>query len=259
VQRKLEQQVAIITGAGSGIGRATAELFAQEGARVVVADLNKNAADQTAKQINDHQGEAIAWQLDVADGVQMRALAEETVRRYGRIDILHNNAGMVLVKFLEDMDESEWDRLMGVNLKSIFLGVKYAVGYMKQRKSGCIINTASTGSFLGQYMTPAYIASKGGVLMLTKTLALDYAQYNIRVNCICPGAVDTQMLRQHFNDSDSPKLAAEREMALIPIRRFLDPSEIAAGALYLASEAARGVTGTALSIDGGSLAGFYSS
>lgn len=259
MQRKLEQQVAIITGAGSGIGRATAELFAQEGARVVVADLNKNAADQTAKQINDRQGEAIAWQIDVADGVQVRALVEETVRRYGRIDILHNNAGMVLVKFLEDMDESEWDRLMGVNLKSIFLAVKYVVGYMKQRKSGCIINTASTGSFLGQYMTPAYIASKGGVLMLTKTLALDYAQYNIRVNCICPGAVDTQMLRQHFNDSDSPKLAAEREMALIPIKRFLDPSEIAAGALYLASEAARGVTGTALSIDGGSLAGFYSS
>jgi NAD(P)-dependent dehydrogenase (short-subunit alcohol dehydrogenase family) len=259
VQKKLEKQVAIITGAGSGIGRATAELFAREGARVVVADLNKGDADQTAKRINDSQGESFARQVDVADPTQVQALVEETISRYGKIDILHNNAGMIVVKFLEDMDESEWDRLMGVNLKSIFLAVKYAIGYMKRQKSGCIINTASTGSFLGQYMTPAYIASKGGVLMLTKTLALDYAQYNIRVNCICPGAVDTQMLRQHFSNSESPKLAAEREMALIPIKRFLDPSEIAAGALYLASEAARGITGTALSIDGGSLAGFYSS
>ena len=259
MQKKLEKQVAIITGAGSGIGRATAELFAQEGARVVVADLNKEDADQTAKRINDSQGESIARQVDVADPVQVQALVEETISRYGKIDILHNNAGMIVVKFLEDMEESEWDRLMGVNLKSIFLAVKYTIGHMKQQKSGCIINTASTGSFLGQYMTPAYIASKGGVLMLTKTLALDYAQYNIRVNCICPGAVDTQMLRQHFDNSESPKLAAEREMALIPIRRFLDPSEIAAGALYLASEAARGITGTALSIDGGTLAGSYSS
>jgi len=259
MQKKLEKQVAIITGAGSGIGRATAHLFAQEGAKVVVADLKKENADQTAEQINDNQGEAIAYQVDVTDPIQVQALVDNTIRRYDRIDVLHNNAGMIVVKFLEDMDESEWDRLMGVNLKSIFFAVKYTIGYMKQRKSGCIINTASTGSFLGQYMTPAYIASKGGVLMLTKTLALDYAQYNIRVNCICPGAVDTPMLRQHFDNSESPGMAAEREKALIPIKRFLDPLEIAAGALYLASDAARGVTGTALSIDGGSLAGFYSS
>ena len=256
---KLEDQVAIVTGAGSGMGRATAELFAHEGARVLVADLNEAGAHETAERIAQVRGSAIAIRTDVADASQVAALVEQAMSRYGKIDILHNNAGMVLVKFLEDTDESEWDRLMGVNLKSIFLGVKYAVPHMKRCRSGCIINTASTGSFLGQYMTPAYIASKGGVLMLTKTLALDYAQYNIRVNCICPGAVDTPMLRHHFNSTPDPKVAAEREKELVPIKRFIDPSEIASGALYLASNAARSVTGTALVIDGGALAGYYAS
>jgi dihydroanticapsin dehydrogenase len=127
---------------------------------------------------------------------------------------------------------------------------------MKRQGGGCIINTASTGSFLGQYRTPAYIASKGGVLQLTKTLALDYARDNIRVNCICPGAVDTPMVRRHFALSPDPEKAAEVEQRLIPIKRFLQPDEIAHAALYLASDHARGVTGSALVIDGGSLAGY---
>jgi NAD(P)-dependent dehydrogenase (short-subunit alcohol dehydrogenase family) len=148
------------------------------------------------------------------------------------------------------------DHLLGVNLKSIFLAVKYAVPHMKKQGRGCIINTASTGGFLGQYRTPAYIASKGGVVLLTKTLALDYAQYNIRVNCICPGAVDTPMLRRHFSSSPDPEHAAELEKRLIPLKRFLDPEEIAQAALYLASEHARGITGSALVVDGGSLAGY---
>jgi NAD(P)-dependent dehydrogenase (short-subunit alcohol dehydrogenase family) len=179
------------------------------------------------------------------------------LQTYGRIDILHNNAGVIIVKFLEDTSEEEWDWVLGVNVKSIFLAVKYAIPYMKRQGGGCIINTASTGSFMGQYMTPAYIASKGAVLLLTKTLSLDYAKFNVRVNCICPGAVDTPMLRRHFNKSPDPDLAARREQDLMPIGRFLEPEEIAEGALYLASDAARGVTGTSLVIDGGSLAGPY--
>lgn len=254
---KLKGRVAVITGAGSGMGKATAQLLAREGARLVVADIDAKGADETVNSIIGAGGKAIAMQTDVTKGTEVEALIKHAVDTYGRIDILHNNAGVIFVKFLEDTSEEEWDHLMGVNLKSIFFGVKYAIPYMKKQGGGCIINTASTGSFLGQYMTPAYIASKGGVLMLTKTLALDYAKYNIRINCICPGAVDTPMLRRHFNNSPDPDLAAQREQELMPIKRFLQPEEIANGVLYLASDVARGITGTALVIDGGSLAGCY--
>ena len=160
------------------------------------------------------------------------------------------------MKFLEDTTEAEWDHVLGVNLKSIFFAVKHAVPHMKERGGGCIINTASTGGFTGQYMTPAYLASKGAVVLLTKSLALDYAKHNIRVNCIFPGAVDTPMIQWHFASTVDPLRAAELERQLVPQKRFLAPSEIAHAALYLASDNARGVTGTALVIDGGSLAGY---
>jgi len=238
------------------MGRATARVFARAGARVVVADLDSSGGNETTSQIERAGGEAVFVPTDVARGHDVRRLIEATLDRYGQIDILHNNAGVILVKFLEDMTEAEWDHVLGVNLKSIFFAVKYAIPHMKARQRGCIINTASTGSFLGQYMTPAYIASKGGVAQLTKTLALDYARFNIRVNCICPGAVDTPMLRRHFENSPDPEKAAELEKRLIPLKRFLDPEEIAEAALYLASDRARGVTGSALVVDGGSLAGY---
>lgn len=253
---ELENRVAVITGAGSGIGRATARLFAREGACVVAADLDGGEGMETVEQIRAQGGEGLFVPTDVARAGDVERLIHTALDRYGRLDILHNNAGMFLVKFLEDMSEDEWDRIMGVNLKSIFLAVKYAVQHMKTRGSGVILNTASTGSFIGQHRTPAYIASKGGVVMLTKTLALDYAAYGIRVNCICPGAVDTPMLRQHFGTSPDPVRAAELEQRLIPLKRFLDPEEIAEAALYLCSDRARGVTGTALVVDGGSLAGY---
>lgn len=254
---KLENRVAVVTGAGSGMGRATARLFAREGASVVVADINAAGAHETVENIRADGGEAVVSCTDVTKAQQVEAMINLAIQTYGRIDILHNNAGVIIVKFLEDTSEEEWDWVMNVNLKSIFLAVKYAVSWMKRQGGGCIINTASTGSFMGQYMTPAYIASKGAVLLLTKTLSLDYAQFNIRVNCICPGAVDTPMLRRHFNSSADPELAARREQELMPIKRFLAPEEIAEGALYLASDAALGVTGTSLVIDGGSLAGPY--
>lgn len=253
---ELEGQVAVITGAASGMGRATALTFAREGAKVVVADVDREGGNETAGRIERAGGEATFVATDVARGEDVQRLIEGAVERYGKLDILHNNAGVILVKFLEDMTEAEWDYVLGINLKSIFFAVKYAIPHMKARRRGCIINTASTGSFLGQYMTPAYIASKGGVALLTKTLALDYARYNIRVNCICPGAVDTPMLRRHFENSPDPEKAAELEKRLIPIKRFLDPNEIAEAALYLASDRARGITGTALVVDGGSLAGY---
>jgi meso-butanediol dehydrogenase/(S,S)-butanediol dehydrogenase/diacetyl reductase len=253
---QLPDRVAVITGSASGMGRATALLFAREGAKVMVVDMDETGGAATVDQIRNGGGEALFIPADVSSAEAVRQVVESTIAKFGRIDILHNNAGIVLVKFLEDTSEEEWDRVLGVNLKSIFLAVKYAVPYMKERRSGCIINTASTGGFIGQYMTPAYIASKGGVVLLTKTLALDYARYNIRVNCICPGAVDTPMIRRHFDSSPDPQHAAELERRLVPIKRFLQPEEIAHAALYLASDHARGVTGSALVIDGGSLAGY---
>ena len=253
---QLNGQVAIITGAGSGMGRATADLFAREGAKVVAVDIDEGGGVQTVEEIRRNGGEAQFIAADVTRADAVKGFVDATIERHGRIDILHNNAGVILVKFLEDTSEEEWDHVLGVNLKSIFLAVKYTVPHMKKQGRGCIINTASTGSFLGQYMTPAYIASKGGVLQLSKTLALDYARHNIRVNCICPGAVDTPMIRRHFALSPDPVKAAELEQRLIPIKRFLDPDEIAHAALYLASDHARGVTGSALVIDGGSLAGY---
>jgi NAD(P)-dependent dehydrogenase (short-subunit alcohol dehydrogenase family) len=253
---QLEERVALITGGGSGMGRATALLFAQEGAKVVVVDINEAHGKETAKAIKESGGVALFVHSDVSKAGDAKRMIDTTLQSFGRIDILHNNAGIVLVKFLEDTSEEEWDRVLGVNLKAIFLAVKYAVPHMKERKEGCIINTASTGGFLGQYMTPAYIASKGGVVLLTKTLALDYAKYNIRVNCICPGAVDTPMIRQHFEASPDPARAAELERRLVPLKRFLAPEEIAHAALYLASDHSRGITGSSLVIDGGSLAGY---
>ena len=155
----LEGQVALITGAGSGMGRSTAELFAQEGARVVVVDIDEAGGEQTVATIRAAGGEAIFTRADVAKASDAEAMIHLAIETYGRLDVLHNNAGVVSVKFLEDMSEEEWDWLMGVNLKAIFLAVKYAVPHMKAQGGGCIINTGSTGSFIGQYRTPAYIAS----------------------------------------------------------------------------------------------------
>ena len=252
----LAGQVALITGAGSGMGRATAALFAKEGAKIVVVDIDEAGGEETLAQIQAAGGEALFARADVANAADAEAMIQRAIDTYGRLDILHNNAGVVSVKFLEDMSEEEWDWLMGVNLKAIFLAIKYAVPHMKAQGGGCILNTGSTGSFIGQYMTPAYIASKGGVIQLTKTLALDYAQYKIRVNAICPGTVDTPLVRQHIENSPDPDRAEEIEKQLIPLKRFLQPEEIAHAALYLASDQAGGVTGSALVIDGGTLAGY---
>ncbi len=200
----LSGQVALITGAGSGVGRATAALFAKEGAKVVVVDLDQAAGEKTVAQIHIDGGTALFQQADVAKSADAQRMVQQTIDTYGRLDILHNNAGVVAVKFLEDMSEEEWDWLMGVNLKAIFLAIKYAVPHMKALGSGCIINTGSTSSFEGQYMTPAYCASKGGVVQLSKTLALDYAQHKIRVNAVCPGTVDTPLVRHHLENSTDP-------------------------------------------------------
>ena len=257
---KLEGKVAVVTGAARGIGRASAILFAKEGAKVTVADTRVDMGVETTRLIENAGGEAQFIPTDVASEEQIRKMMLETVSRWGRIDILFNNAGIALVKFLEETSESEWDHLMGVNLKSIFFGVKHAVPYMRRQGGGVILNTASISSFVGQLRTPAYVASKGAVMMLTKSLAVDYGADNIRVNCICPGITDTPLLREHIECSSDPAAVVRERKARVPLGRFLTPEDIARAALYLVSEESEGVTGIAHVVDGGLLsAAEYSS
>jgi len=257
---KLEGKVAVVTGAARGIGRASAVLFAKEGAKVTVADIRAELGQETVRLIQSAAGESHFVPTDVASEDQVKRMVEQTISRWGRIDILFNNAGITLVKFLEETSESEWDHLMSVNLKSIFFGVKYSAEYMRQQGGGVILNTGSVSSFVGQLRTPAYVASKGAVMLLTKSLAVDYGADNIRVNCICPGITDTPMLREHIESAGDPAAVIRERTSRVPVGRFLTPEDIARAALYLVSDDSEGVTGIAHVVDGGYLsAAEYSS
>ena len=253
---RLKDKVAIVTGAAGGIGRASAILFAREDARVAVVDIKKEALAETAALIREAGGEVYLSVSDVANESEVKAVIDGTVARWGRVDILFNNAGIVLVKFLEDTTESEWDRLMAVNLKSIFFGVKQVVPHMRRQGGGVILSTASINSCGGLFKTPAYVASKGAVMLLTKSLAMDYGADNIRVNCICPGITYTPMLQEHLEASGDPKGVLEKRLTRVPLGQVLTPEDIARGALYLVSDESKGVTGIAHLVDGGIIAGF---
>ena len=220
---RLKDKVAIVTGAAGGIGRASAILFAREDARVAVVDIKKEALAETAALIREAGGEVYLSVSDVANESEVKAVIDGTVARWGRVDILFNNAGIVLVKFLEDTTESEWDRLMAVNLKSIFFGVKQVVPHMRRQGGGVILSTASINSFGGQFKTPAYVASKGAVMLLTKSLAMDYGADNIRVNCICPGITYTPMLQEHLEASGDPKGVLEKRLESVGILAAVVP------------------------------------
>jgi NAD(P)-dependent dehydrogenase (short-subunit alcohol dehydrogenase family) len=253
---RLKGKVAIVTGAAGGIGRASAILFAAEGARVTAVDVKKEALSETVTLIEKAGGEGRLSITDVGDEEQVKTAVDETVAQWGRADILFNNAGIVLVKFLEETTESEWDRVMDVNLKSIFLGVKHTVPHMRRQGGGVILSTASINSLGGQFKTPAYVASKGAVLALTKSLAMDYGADNIRVNCICPGITYTPMLQEHLEASGDPEGVLKQRLTRVPLGRVLTPEDIARGALYLVSDESKGVTGIAHVVDGGITSGF---
>ncbi len=243
---RLDSKVAIITGAGSGIGRETALLFAREGARVVVADYMSEAGEETARQIRENGGDTVFVKTDVTKAGDAERMVKETVERYGRIDILHNNAGIMgAVAFVGDTAEEEWDRVMSVNLKGVFLCSKYAVRAMVEGGGGVIVNTASAMGLVGLPGNATYSAAKGGVIQFTKSMALEYASSNIRVNCICAGWIDTPMnwqLGEHI---------VNWSMRETPMGRWGRPEEIAQAALYLVSEESSFVTGATLVIDGG--------
>ncbi len=251
---KLSGRVAIVTGAASGIGRASAVVFAGEGAKVLVADIDEPGGKETVARILEQGHEAVFVLVDVSSETEIKRVAEDTVARWGRIDILFNNAGIVLAKALEETTEDEWDRLMSVNVKAAFLAIKHVVPHMRRSGGGAILNTGSIASFTGQLGTPVYSASKGAIALLTKSLALDYGRDRIRVNCLCPGITDTPMLREHLGHGAAGEARIRERLSRVPLGEILQPEDVARAALYLVSDDSAGITGVMHVIDGGLLA-----
>ena len=248
---KLKGKVAIITGAGSGIGRATALLFAREGASVVVADLVAAAGEETVVEIKANEGEAVFVQVDVSKAAEVEQMVQTAVEMYGRLDILFNNAGLTLPARVTETTEEVWQKSLDVNLKGVMLGCKYAIPPMQQVGGGSIINTASMLGLVASPRQAPYCAAKGGVVLLTKQVAIDYARDNIRVNCICPSEVNTPMHRKFIEESPDPEATQKRLLERIPLNRVAQPEEIATAALFLASDDSSYITGVALPVDGG--------
>lgn len=250
----LNGKVALITGGASGIGRATALLFAREGAAVAVVDLNEPEGQAVVQKIINEGGQAIFVRGDVTRASDCQLAVRQTVEQLGKLDILFNNAGIIRRASVVETSEEEWDLVMATNVKSVFLLSKYAIPIMAEAGGGVIINTASNWGLVGGQNAASYCASKGAVVLLTKAMAVDHGAQNIRVNCICPGDTDTAMLRSEARQLGKPEEQFLAESAQRPLQRVGRPEEIAQAALYLASDASSFVTGIALVVDGGGLA-----
>lgn len=249
---QLKDKVAVITGAASGIGQAIALRFAREGAVVTVADIDEQGARDTVEKIRQAGGEASFMVVNVSAASQVEALIADTVATYGRLDVLVNNAGMEVYTTVAQTTEEEWDQMINVNLKGVFLGMKYALPVMIKQGRGSIVNMASVAGLAAWPGLGVYSASKGGVVLLTKAAAAEYGIAGIRVNAICPGSISTPLLEeQFFGAMEDPEGARAQLVNLYPLKRLGEVEEIAAVALFLAGGESSFITGQALAVDGG--------
>lgn len=251
---RLTNKVAVVTGAAQGIGEGIARVFADEGASAVIADIQDDAGEAVAAAIRQSGGRAEYVHADVTSESDVRQLVEQTVRRLGRLDIVVNNAGTAVVGSVEECTVEDWDKLMAINVRSIFLTAKHAVPHLRRSGGGAILNVGSVSSLVAQQGTPCYCASKGAVLLLTKSLALDYAPDRIRVNCLCPGITDTPLLRFHVGHTPDPEAHLRQRLSRVPTGEMLYPEDMGRAAAFLCSDEARGITGAHLLVDGGYLA-----
>lgn len=245
---RLAGKSCIVTGGGSGLGRATCLLFAEEGAKVAVADKSREAAESVAREVGEA---AIALQTDVSDSENVRAMLKQTVDHFGRLDVLVNNAGYGIPGSVVETDETDWDRLMAVNLNGVFYGCKYAIPIMRKQGGGVIVNTASMVATVGLRDRAAYCASKGAVAALTRAMALDHVAEGIRINCIAPGTMDSPYFDEMLAKSDRPEEMRRELEQRQAMNRMGKPREVAHGILYLACDDSSFATGSMLTVDGG--------
>jgi NAD(P)-dependent dehydrogenase (short-subunit alcohol dehydrogenase family) len=252
---RLEGKVAIVTGSSKGIGEGCARVFAREGARVVVTSRNEREGAAVAAGISASGGTAFALAVDVSDSRQVRQMLETTLSRFGRLDILVNNAGQHLPKNVEKTSEEEWDHIIDTNLKSVFLCSKYAIPHLRKTR-GCIVNMSSMVGVVGQGNSGAYSATKGGIIAMTKGMALDFAPDGIRVNCICPGWIETPLVNYWFAQQENEAESRKYIHSVHPLGRIGTIEECGEAALFLASDSSSFITGTVLAIDGGVTLGY---
>lgn len=248
MSERLKNKACLVTGGGSGIGRATCLLFAREGAKVAVADKSPHAAQAVAKEIGAN---ALAIEADVADSASVQAMIDATVKKFGRLDVLINNAGYGIPGSVTETSEHDWDRLMAVNVNGVFYGCKYAIPVMKKQGGGVIVSTASIVATVGIRNRAAYCASKGAVAALTRAMALDHVADNIRVNCVAPGTIETPYFDEIFRKSERPQELRRELEARQAMNRLGKPEEIANAFLFLASDESSFCTGSMLTVDGG--------